>query len=255
MRNKNIIGIWQQIPLPMISRLLAKMGWEWIILDMQHGCMSPETAYECIHTIRAHGGRPLVRTSIGAPAEVQRALDLGAGGVVVPMVNSAAEARMMAEAAKYPPLGGRSVGGDNFHTQGENYLEHANEETVLLVQIEHIDAVNAVDDILGVDGVDGCFVGPTDLALSMGLGRTGFEADPAHRAAIQKTVDACCRLGKLAACNAYSLVEAGEKAAQGYRFVTLRSDGDLFWDAATRLLKGMHEQVQGVPAGVGARSN
>jgi 2-keto-3-deoxy-L-rhamnonate aldolase RhmA len=252
--NQKIIGIWQQIPLPMISRFLAKMGWEWIILDMQHGCMSPETAYECIHTIRAHGARPIVRTSIGAPAEVQRALDLGAGGVVVPMVNSAPEARVMAEAAKYPPRGGRSVGGDNFYTQDRKYLERADDDTVLLVQIEHIDAVNVVDDILGVDGVDGCFVGPTDLALSMGLGRTGFESNPAHRAAIQKTVDTCRRLGKLAASNSYSLAEAGEKAAQGYDFVTLRSDGDLFWDAATHLLQGMHEQVQGVGAGAETRS-
>ena len=118
--NRKIIGIWQQIPLPMISRFLASMGWEWIILDMQHGCMNPETAYECIQTIRAHGGCPLVRTSIGAPAEVQRALDLGAGGVVVPMVNSAAEARIMAEAAKYPPRGARSVGGDNFYLRTES---------------------------------------------------------------------------------------------------------------------------------------
>jgi 2-keto-3-deoxy-L-rhamnonate aldolase RhmA len=238
---KKAIGIWQQIPLPMISRLLAKMGWEWIILDMQHGCMNYQTAYECIHTIRAHGARPLVRTPIGAPSDVQKALDLGAAGVVAPMVNSAAEARLLAQAAKYPPRGGRSVGGDSLYTIGPNYMERADEETLLLAQIEHIDAVHAVEEILSVDGVDGCFVGPTDLALSMGLGRTGFDADPAHRAAIQKTVDVCRRLGKLACSNSYSLTEAREKAAQGYDFVTLRSDEDLFWTAGCELVQGMKE--------------
>ncbi|HEX3728129.1 MAG TPA: aldolase/citrate lyase family protein, partial [Pirellulales bacterium] len=83
-----IVGIWQQFPLPMVSRLLARMGWDWVILDMQHGCLSTETVYECIHTLRTAGTTPLVRTSVGAPSEVQRALDLGARGVVVPMVNS-----------------------------------------------------------------------------------------------------------------------------------------------------------------------
>lgn len=251
--DQKVIGIWQQIPLPMISRFLAQMGWEWIILDMQHGCLNYETTYECIHTIRAHGARPLVRTSIGTPSEVQKALDLGAGGVVVPMVNSGAEARIMAGAAKYPPKGQRSVGGDNFYTWGQNYVEGADEKTLLLVQIEHIDAVNAVEEILGTDGVDGCYVGPTDLALSMGLNRTGFESDPAHRAAIQKTVDVCRKLGKLACSNSYSLDEAREKAEQGYDFITLRSDGDLFWDAASDLLKTLKEQVHGArvlsPAG------
>src|SRR5437867_4391663 len=96
-----IVGIWQQFPLPMASRYLGQMGWDWVILDMQHGSMTTETAYECIHTLRAEGSKPLVRVSIGAPSEVQRALDLGAAGVIVPMVNSVGEAQAMAKAAKY----------------------------------------------------------------------------------------------------------------------------------------------------------
>lgn len=243
--DRKVIGIWQQIPEPMISRFLAKIGFEWIILDLQHGPMNYETAYECIHTIRAHGARPLVRTSIGNTSEVQRVLDLGAGGVVVPMVNSGAEAKAMAQAAKYPPRGARSVGGDNFYTYGQNYLDRADDDTLLLVQIEHIDAVNAVEDILSVDGVDGCYVGPTDLALSMGLKRTGFDTDPAHRAAIQRTVDVCRSLGKIACSNSYSLAEAREKSEQGYDFITLRSDGDLFWESASQLLRNLNEQVHG----------
>src|ERR1700733_12818386 len=106
---RSILGIWQQIPAPMISRFLAQMGWDWIILDLQHGSCNWETAYECIHIIRAAGARPLVRVGIGQTSDVQKALDLGAGGVIVPMVNSREESLRMAAAAKYPPLGERSI--------------------------------------------------------------------------------------------------------------------------------------------------
>ena len=250
--DRKLIGIWQQIPSPMISRFLARIGFENIVLDLQHGPMNYETAYECIHTIRASGARPFVRTSIGNTSEVQRMLDIGAGGIVVPMVNTLAEAKAMAQAAKYPPLGARSFGGDSFYTCGRDYFEHANQDTLLLVQIEHIDAVNAVEDILSVDGVDGCFVGPTDLALSMGLPHRGFESDPAHCAAIQRTVDVCRSLGKIAASNSYNLDEARQKAEQGYDFITLRSDGDLFWDSATQLLRNLKEQVQNTSVAAGS---
>ncbi len=241
-----VVGIWQQFPIPMLSRHLAQMGWDWIILDLQHGAMSPETAYECIHTIRTGGSKPLVRVPIGGYSEIERFLDLGAQGIVLPMVQSPDEARKAANAAKYPPLGGRSKGGDAQYHYGEDYPDRANQETLLLVQIEHIKAVNAVEEIMSIEGVDGCFVGPTDLALSMGLPRTGFENDPSHRAAIQRTLDACRALGKIPACNTYSLEEAREKARQGYKCITMESDVDLFVGAARGLLAGLRNQVQGV---------
>lgn len=227
----------------MVSRFLARQGWEWIILDLQHGPLDSCTGYECIHTIRAAGAKPIVRVSIGAAAEVSKYLDLGAQGIVVPMVNSAAEAHRLALAAKYPPLGDRSIGGDARYHYGEDYPEKANEETLLIVQIEHIRAVRAVKEIMSVRGVDGCFVGPTDLALSMGLPRTDFETNPKHRAAIQQTVEVTRRLGKLACCNTYSLAEAGEKARQGYGCITLESDLQLFMNSGRKLLRDLRKAV------------
>ena len=154
------IGIWQTIPQPAISRYLGLMGWDWIVLDLQHGAMTWETAYECIYAARPTGARPLIRTSIGNPGEVEKALDVGAGGVVVPMVNSLAEAQAVARAAKYPPIGVRSLGGDHYLHYGDDYFEKANDETLLLVQMEHIDAVEQAEEIMALPGVDGCFVGP-----------------------------------------------------------------------------------------------
>jgi 4-hydroxy-2-oxoheptanedioate aldolase len=227
----------------MISRYLAQQGWEWIILDLQHGSLDSRTTYECIHAIRAAGAKPIVRVPVGAAPEVSKYLDLGAQGIVVPMVNSAAEARQMARAAKYPPLGERSIGGDARYHYGEDYPERANRETLLIVQIEHIRAVRAAKEILSVPGVDGCFVGPTDLALSMGLPRTDFESSPKHRAAIQRTVDVCHKLKKLACCNSYSLADAGEKSRQGYQCITLESDVRLFMDSGGKLLRDLRRAV------------
>ncbi len=243
-----VLGIWQQIPSPMVSRFLAQMGWDWIILDLQHGSFNWETTYECIHIIRSAGVRPLVRTSIGQPHEVQKALDLGAGGVIVPMVNSREESKRMRDAAKYPPLGERSIGGDPHYHYGADYADRANDSTLLLVQIEHIQAVENVDAILDLPGVDGCFVGPTDLALSMGLSRYGFEQVPEHRRAIDRVVKTCLRLNKLACTNTYGLEEAADKTAQGYRCITLRSDADLFVESGRNLLKSLRTST--VPMGV-----
>lgn len=230
----------------MVSRLLARLGWDWVIVDMQHCSANTETVYECVHTLSTAGATPLVRTSIGAPAEVQRALDLGARGVIVPMVNSLAEARAMAQAAKYPPRGCRSVGSDAAWHYGADYYERANDETLLLVQVEHIDAVTQVEEIMALDGVDGCFIGPTDLALSMGLPRTGYEEHEQHRAAIARTLAACQASGKLACCNTYSLADFAEKVQLGFDCITLRSEADLFYSAAGELLAQARE-VAGQP--------
>jgi 2-keto-3-deoxy-L-rhamnonate aldolase RhmA len=242
---RTILAIWQQIPAPMVSRFLASMGWDWIILDMQHGSFNWTLAYECIHIIRTGGARPLVRVGIGQDFEVQKALDLGAGGVIVPLVNSHEEAVRMANAAKYPPQGERSIGGDLRYHYGGDYVATANDGTLLLVQIEHIRAVQNVEAILGVPGVDGCFVGPTDLAASMGLPLKGFDGIPEHRAAMERIVRTCNGLGKLACTNTYNLQEAKEQAANGYRAISLRSDGDLFMDSGRTLLGSLRSGTAG----------
>ena len=243
--NEPLIGLWQQFPTAMVSRFLAQMHWDFVVLDMQHGCLNYETTYECIHVLRAGGAKPWVRTPIDNHSEINKILDLGAQGIVVPMVNSREAAEKAAAAAKYPPLGERSIGGDSPYHWGKDYPETANRMTWLLVQIEHIDAVNAVEEILSVDGVDGCFVGPTDLALSLGLTRQDVDTSAEVAAGIQKTLDVCRGLGKIACCNTYSVAEAREKAGQGYGCITMKSDVDLFIDSASELLKELRDQPRG----------
>lgn len=238
------LGMFQNFPSPMISRYLAQLGWQWIILDLQHTSFDFSAIYECIHVIRAAGSLPFVRVGVGAFSDINRVLDLGAAGVVVPMTNCRRDAELAAAAAKYPPLGQRSIGGDSWYHYGALYPRTANLDTRLFIQMEHIKAAECIEDMLAVDGVDGCYVGPTDLALSLGLPHDDFETNPKHKAAIRRTLDACRKQGKIAATNTYSLRDAMDKAAQGYEWITMRSDMDLFIDAAKRQLADLRESVK-----------
>jgi 4-hydroxy-2-oxoheptanedioate aldolase len=240
------LGVFQQFPIPAISRYLALQGWGWLILDMQHGSFDYQTVYECCHVIRSGGSKPVVRVPVGGFSAVERVLDLGAMGVVVPMVNSREEAEQAAKAAKYPPLGGRSRGGDSWLHHGDNYTQEANKKTLLLVQIEHVKAVAKVEQILSVEGVDGFLMGQVDLALSMGLSDRKFGDNHEHQAAIRYTVDVCNSLGKLACYNAFTDAEARERVSQGFRVITNRSDVDIFYDAGQARLDALR-QTLGMP--------
>lgn len=230
-RSQVLLGMFQQLPVPAISRYLTQQGWNWLILDMQHGSFDYQTAYECCHVIRQGGSKPLVRIPIADFSAIQRVLDLGALGVVVPMVNSPEAAERAAQAAKYPPLGERSRGGDAWYHFGAGYTEAANQMSTLLVQIEHIKAVASAEQILAVDGVDGFLMGQVDLALSMGLSDRNFSENREHQAAIQHTVDVCNSLGKLACYNAFTEAEARERVQQGFRVITYQSDVDVLHEA------------------------
>lgn len=221
------------------------------MLDMQHGAISIETAYQCVHVLRAAGISPWIRVPIGAHADIQRALDLGAQSVVLPMVNTVDEAFAAGQAAKYPPLGERSVGGDFAVHQGEDYPERANRETSLLVQIEHVDAVQAIDDIMSVPGVDGCFVGPTDLALSMGLPRNEFAADARHLQAMDIILRTSIASGTIACCNSYSLPDASQRLKSAWSCITFRSYVDLLMQAGTDLLAQLRQRIDGVGSAAG----
>lgn len=225
-------GIWQDLPCVAVSRCLAKSGWNFIVLDMQHGPMTFETAYECAHAIHSEGVECWIRVSVDAPSEVQRALDIGADAVVVPMVNSLEMARKLACAAKYPPLGHRSLGGDCSLHRGSDYFERANAETRLIVQVEHVESANVVEEMMAMAGVDGCFVGPTDLAISMNLSRHDYELDDEHRRLVDRILQACRQENKLACCNTYTMADCMEKLDFGFHCLTLQSEVTLLMEAS-----------------------
>lgn len=173
LNNKELtIGSWISLAHPAIAEIMAKTGFDWLTVDLEHSVITIREAEELIRVIDLCGVAPLVRLSANDPIQIKRVMDAGAHGVIVPMVNSAEEARRAVEAVRYPAEGKRSVGlarAQGYGNSFEIYKNWVNRESVVIVQIEHIKAVENLDVILSVEGVDGFIVGPYDLSGSLGM--------------------------------------------------------------------------------------
>ena len=165
------IGSWITLGHPAIAEIMATAGFDWLAVDLEHSAINIGQAEELIRTIDLKGTPALVRLSSNNAEQIKRVMDSGAQGVIVPMVKSSAEAAAAVEATKYPPVGTRSVGlarAQGYGTRFAEYFQWQQENSVVIVQIEHILAVNNLEDILSVEGVDGYIVGPYDLSGSLG---------------------------------------------------------------------------------------
>lgn len=219
------IGSWVCLNSSIGAAIMAKSGWDWLVIDAEHGVIDYRDMVEAIQAILATQTIPIVRVAWNDPALIKRALDAGAMGILVPMVMSAEEAKRAVEAVRFPPEGKRSVVGVAAEVlHGENYLERANQEILLAVQIEHKDATERADEICRVDGVDVVFVGPYDLAASMGLLGTNFKQNPVWQETVRKVLIAAQGVGKPAGIHAQSVEEAETYFRQGFRFLAVGSD-------------------------------
>jgi 2-keto-3-deoxy-L-rhamnonate aldolase RhmA len=166
------IGTWNMIGHSVVTEILAQAGFDWVGLDMEHGVTDWPQAVHLMQAMQATQCLPLCRLPINQPEHFKWALDAGAFGVIVPFVNSEEEARRAVAYAKYPPQGIRGISICRAHGYGasfEDYVRTANEETLVILQVEHIDSVHAIEQICAVPGVDAVFIGPYDLSGSMGL--------------------------------------------------------------------------------------
>jgi 2-dehydro-3-deoxyglucarate aldolase len=169
---KLTIGSWITLAHPAIAEIMAKAGFDWLTVDLEHSVITIREAEELIRVIDLCGVVPLVRLSANDSIQIKRVMDAGSHGVIVPMVNSAEEAKKAVEAVRYPPDGKRGVGlarAQGYGSSFEKYKEWINKESIVIVQIEHIKAVENLDAILSVEGVDGFIVGPYDLSGSLGI--------------------------------------------------------------------------------------
>jgi len=164
------IGSWLSWGFSPMTEVMARSGFEWLVVDMEHTAIDYSEAHQMIQTIDLAGCVPLVRVGANDPLIIKRVLDCGAHGILVPMINSVEDARSAVDAAYYPPKGKRGVGlsrAQNYGIGFQSYRERAIKETVVIVQIEHIQGVENLKEILSVDGVDGFIIGPYDLSASM----------------------------------------------------------------------------------------
>ncbi len=169
--NQLTIGSWITIGHPSIAEIMTKAGFDWLTVDMEHSAITIVQAQQLIQVIDLCGVTPLVRVGENNPTLIKRVMDAGAHGVIVPMVNTKEDAIKAVNAVKYPPIGARGVGlarAQGYGLEFGKYKEWVSKESVVVVQIEHIEAVNHLEEILDVDGVDGFIVGPYDLSGSLG---------------------------------------------------------------------------------------
>jgi 2-keto-3-deoxy-L-rhamnonate aldolase RhmA len=198
LRNKTLtLGSWITLGHPAIGEIMAKAGFDWLVVDLEHSVITLEAAGDLIRTIELCGVAPLVRLTSNNPDQIKRVMDAGAHGIVVPMINSGAEAARAVAATRYAPRGTRGVGlgrAQGYGANFKNYLDWQNDDgPVVFVQIEHKDAIDRLEEILTVPGVDGFIIGPYDLSCSMGI--PGQFERPEFVAAMTRIRETAKRLG------------------------------------------------------------
>ena len=232
------VGTWCSLPSSPAVEVVAGVGFDWICVDLQHG---HATQADLPTVLRASAGTPtLVRVPWNEPAAIMNALDLGAAGVVVPMVHDGAAARAAVEACRYAPSGARSWGPMR---HGRPPAE-ANGDVVCIVMVESVAAVQAVDEIVRTPGVDGVLLGPADLSLSV-YGELGGDLE----AMKTKVADACAEAGVWAGIACREAKDAADAYALGFRLLLLGWDLTLLEAAETDLLNRSREALGSVTKG------
>ena len=220
-------GSWITIPHPSVAELLVRAGFDWLTVDLEHSAITLESAAELIRTIDLAGCTPMVRVGSHDANVIKRVMDAGAHGIIASTVNTADQAAAIVAAVKYPPVGARGVGLSRAQGYADEFEEHyrwLNEESIVFVQIEHIDAVRNIDSILRVPGVDGFFIGPYDLSASLGI--PGDFTHPKMAEALATVRRAKERIGTVAGVHVVQPVAADvrQKMAEGYRFIAFGID-------------------------------
>ena len=195
--NKVSIGTWITLGHPAIPEIFASSGFDWLAIDLEHSAITLGEAEELIRVIDLKNVIPLVRLSSNNAEQIKRVMDAGAHGVIVPMVNNACQAAQAVAAVKYPPIGTRSFGlarAQGYGTSFEKYQQWQKENSIVVVQIEHVEAVENLAEILKVPGVDAYFVGPYDLSGSLGV--PGQFDHPDFLQAMQKIKQIGAKSGK-----------------------------------------------------------
>ena len=226
-RGEITLGSWITLGNTSIAEIMAKAGFEWLVVDMEHSVITLDIAQQLIQVIEGCGVVPLVRVGENDATVIKRVMDAGAYGVIVPMVNTRKQAEAAVNAVKYPPFGTRGVGlarAQGYGSSFEEYKKWLDKESIVIIQIEHIDAVKNLEEILAVKGVDGCIIGPYDLSGSLGI-PGNFEHDDVATA-LKKVEKTCAEkkisLGYHVIQPDYNLVL--EKIAKGYSFMAFSLD-------------------------------
>jgi 2,4-dihydroxyhept-2-ene-1,7-dioic acid aldolase len=246
--NRQQIGLWLSSANAYTAEIAASTGYDWLLLDGEHGPNDVPTLLSQLQAVAAYDSHPIVRPVNGDPALIKQILDIGAQTILVPMVDSAEDARKLVAAVHYPPRGIRGVGASIARAARwghiQDYLQHAEEQLCLLVQVESVRGLANLDEITLVDGVDGVFIGPADLSASMG--HIGNSTHPEVQAAVEGAIRRVRELGKAAGILVTDAQAAKHYLACGANFVAIAVDTMLLTKAMSDALAA----VTGAPPGV-----
>jgi 2-dehydro-3-deoxyglucarate aldolase/4-hydroxy-2-oxoheptanedioate aldolase len=239
LQRERLVGTIISIPAPALAEMCADAGFDWLFLDMEHGALD---LHDVEQIAQAVNGRCacVVRVPSNDRVWIGRVLDLGVSGIIVPQVNSADEAQRAVAAAKYPPQGTRGVGTGRASRYGarlSEYLAHANDETAVIAQIEHVDAVRNVEHIAQVGGVDGFMIGPFDLSGS--FGKPGHFEEDDVQAAITRVRDVALARQMPVSVFCPTVEQAQRVQHEGYTLLLVSADNLLFGRAARALLEAL----------------
>lgn len=240
-RGETLLGTMVTLPSAAVAEILADAGFDWLFIDGEHG---PLETHDILAMLQAVGDRTpcLVRVPAAGEIPIKTVLDLGADGIIVPQVNSAEEAARVVQWARYAPLGSRGVGLARAHGYGRRfreYVETANERTVVVVQAEHVRAVENIEEIVQVPGIDAVLLGPYDLSAS--LGKMGQIDDPAVVAAIERVTTVCQRARLPLGYFGVTAAAVQPFIDRGYTLITAGVDTLLLGQAAGQLLKQLQK--------------
>jgi 4-hydroxy-2-oxoheptanedioate aldolase len=243
---ETVFSGWCSLPYPLVAETLGREGFAAVTIEAQHGLWDVSAILPGIAAVRQGGAAPVVRVPVGDFALVSRALDFGAEGIIAPMINTAADARAFAAAAKYPPIGERSWGPHRVTTLAglpdqSVYLREANDHVITLAMIETRAALGNLDAIVDTPGIDGLFLGPSDLSIALSDGKS---LDPLSKEVdreLDRIVAATQRAGKVAGAYCHTPDRAAALAKRGVRFLAVMSDLAFLRagiTAAMKVLKG-----------------
>ena len=239
-----VSGTFINLGSALTAEIAARAGFDWIMLDYEHGPGSEETLLHQLQAVSGFGVATVVRIAENESPRFKRALDLGAGGVMVPYVNNAEEARAAVASVRFPPRGIRGVSKFNraagFGQNFDDYYQHAHERLVTMAQIETPEALENLDEIAAVDGVDVLFVGPLDLSTNLGI--QGQFDHPIFVEARQKVAIAARKAGKAAGILATAAAQIPVLRAEGYTAMAFGSDGGAVTSGLQQSLSALRAQ-------------
>jgi 4-hydroxy-2-oxoheptanedioate aldolase len=239
---ETVFSGWCGLPYPLVAETLARDGFPAVAIESQHGLWDVAGILAGIAAVRQGGAAPIVRVPLNDFALVSRALDFGAEGIIAPMINTAADARAFAAAAKFPPVGERSWGPHRAMTLGgvadmQIYLREANDHVITLAMIETRTALANFEAIIGTPGIDGFFLGPSDLSIALSDGKSVDPMSKEVDAHLDAMIAGAQKAGKIPGAYCHSAERAAALAKRGVKFLAVMSDLAMLRAGAAAALK------------------